>query len=172
MEGVTLEGRVASGRYAFLFSDICDSTEKWVSDPPGMSRALAVHDEIMRDVIESGSGLLFTTAGDSFSCAFMAPEAALATVLAARDRLVAQQWEVPGSRAVRFGLHVGWAEWRLWDSFGPEVIKCARLLDVADLNEVVASAEFVAEVDRGRFLLKGEFMIEGFPEPATIYRVG
>ena len=137
-----------------------------------MSAALAVHDEIMRDAIESGSGLLFTTAGDSFSSAFMAPEAALATVLAARDRLGAQQWEVPGSLAVRFGLHVGWAEWRLWDFFGPEVIKCARLLDVADPNEVVASAEFVAEVDQGRFLLKGEFVLEGFPEPATVYRVG
>src|SRR5207302_1172568 len=45
-----------TGIVTFLFTDIEDSTPRWESDPDGMRRALAVHDDVLRAAIEAKGG--------------------------------------------------------------------------------------------------------------------
>ena len=59
-----------SGRVTFLFTDVEGSTRLWAADSDPMSASLLVHDRILRGVIESHYGCVFTTADDSFASAF------------------------------------------------------------------------------------------------------
>jgi class 3 adenylate cyclase len=59
-----------SGNVTFLFTDIERSSQLWEMHPQAMGRALAQHDEIMRDVFNEHRGFIFKTIGDAFCVAF------------------------------------------------------------------------------------------------------
>ena len=48
-----------TGTLTFLFTDIEGSTKMWERSPQEMHRALARHDEILRDAIEEQKGYVF-----------------------------------------------------------------------------------------------------------------
>ena len=50
------EARVGTGTLAFLFTDIAGSTRLWERLPAAMTDALARHDAILNDAIESAGG--------------------------------------------------------------------------------------------------------------------
>lgn len=162
-----------SGRYAFLFTDIDNSTALWEANPAQMSLAVRLHDEAMRAAIAESEGLIFTTAGDSFSAAFDNCDHALAAALRAKNRLSQLPWSGEPLR-VCFALHVGHAEFRDWDFFGPEVIRCARLIETAAPDQIVASASFAAEV-LGRegidVIDLGEYKLEGLSKPEQVVAI-
>ena len=62
-----------AGTVTFLFSDIEGSTVRWEHAPAAMSVALAHHDEVMRQSIESCAGAVFKTIGDAFCAACSSP---------------------------------------------------------------------------------------------------
>ena len=162
------------GIYSFLFSDIDESTSLWLSDPEGMSKSLAVHDAAMRRVIADTGGILFTTAGDSFHTAYQEPHDALKAALEARRVLTRVSWGRVGPLRDRYALHVGWAEWRQSDFFGPEVIRCARFLDVAQPNQIVMSASFaeaVAGTTLASLVQMGNHALKGFDHPTAMFAV-
>lgn len=173
-QSAALRFEPASGVYAFLFSDITDSTKLWLADPEAMSEALAMHDEVMRKLLADTGGLLFTTAGDSFHSAYIEPLAALRAALQARHVLRDLSWGRTGPLRDRYALHVGWAEWRMSDFFGPEVIHCARLLDVAQPDQVVLSpafAEAVTGTKLASFVDLGNHELRGFDRPSRVFAV-
>ena len=90
-----------------------------------MSASLKVHDQILRSSIESHGGYIFTTAGDAFCAAFQKASDGLAAVEACQARLHGASWPGPALE-VRMGLHLGEAEERDGDYFGP-VVNTARV---------------------------------------------
>ena len=59
-----------TGTVTFLFTDIESSTRLWEQDAPAMHKALARHDEILRDAIAWHGGYVFKTIGDAFCATF------------------------------------------------------------------------------------------------------
>jgi class 3 adenylate cyclase len=103
----------------FLFTDIEGSTRRWESDAAAMREALAAHDGVLSDAIESHAGLLFSHSGDGIVAAFASPMAAVDTAVAAQRAL-----ELP----VRMGIATGEAELRDGNYFGTVLNRAARVM--------------------------------------------
>src|SRR6187402_2645710 len=115
----------------FLFTDIQGSTQLWEQHPEAMKLALARHDAIVRQAIESHGGHVFKTVGDAFYAAFTSASDALSAALDAQRELQADAQTAPAEGPiirVRMGLHSGPAEQRDNDYFGPALNRVARLM--------------------------------------------
>src|SRR5438067_4710496 len=96
-----------TGRVTFLFTDIEGSTKLWEQHPRAMRRALARHDTLLRDPVETHGGVVFKTIGDALCAAFATAPAALAAALAGQRALQNEAWEEVGLLRVRMALHSG-----------------------------------------------------------------
>ena len=76
-----------TGIVTFLFTDIEGSSKMWERNPQAMHRALARHDQILRDAVEERGGYVFKTVGDAFCCAFSTATDALEATLKAQRAL-------------------------------------------------------------------------------------
>jgi predicted ATPase/class 3 adenylate cyclase len=93
------------GTVTFLFTDLEGSTRRWEAHPEQMRDALARHDAIVRGAVESHGGVVFSTMGDGMAAVFASAREAVRGVLAAQQRLGAEDWgEVTGPLAARMGL--------------------------------------------------------------------
>ena len=137
-----------SGTVAFLFTDLEGSTRLWQEQTRPMQTALARHDAILRDAVEQGGGVVVKGRGDGIHAAFATPEAALVAAVAAQRALTREPWDGIEPLRVRMGVHVGTAEERDGDYFGPAVNRAARVMDAAHGGQIVASGA-VEEVTRG-----------------------
>jgi class 3 adenylate cyclase len=115
-----------SGTVTFLFTDVEGSTRLWATDKDAMSASLLVHDAILRGAIEGSGGYVFTTAGDSFAAAFGRASDAVRAATESQRALTDAVWPGPALK-VRMGLHLGEAEERGGDYFGPVVNTAARV---------------------------------------------
>ena len=99
--------KMPKGTVTFLFTDIEGSTRMWESQPRAMQAALARHDTLLREAIESNGGYVFKTVGDAFCAAFptapQALDAALPDVGAPPGGQVREQ----GLDRARGDVHVG-----------------------------------------------------------------
>ena len=96
-----MTGAAPSGVVTFLFTDVEGSTRRWEADADGMRAALAAHDAVLRNAIETHRGVLFKHTGDGVCAAFSSPKSAVDAAVAAQRAL-----ELP----VRMGLATGEAE--------------------------------------------------------------
>jgi predicted ATPase/class 3 adenylate cyclase/Tfp pilus assembly protein PilF len=128
-----------TGTVTFLFTDIEGSTKMWERSPHAMHRALSRHDEILREAIEEHGGYVFKTVGDAFCCAFLTAPDALESALEAQRSLLKERWAESDPLRVRMALHMGVAEERDGDYFGPPVNRVARLLSAAHGGQVLLS---------------------------------
>jgi predicted ATPase/class 3 adenylate cyclase len=128
-----------TGTLTFLFTDIEGSTRMWERSPQAMQAALARHDELLRRAIEGHSGYVFKTFGDAFCCAFPTAPDALDAALDAQRLLLKERWDESDPLRVRMALHMGVAEERDGDYFGPPVNRVARLLSAAHGGQVLLS---------------------------------
>ena len=129
-----------AGTVTFLFTDIVGSTKLWEQNPATMRSALARHDILLRDAIETNGGYVFKTVGDAFCAAFPAAPQALAAALASQVALAAEPWETSAPLQVRMGLHTGSAEEREGDYFGPPLNRAARLMAAGHGGQLLLSA--------------------------------
>ncbi len=162
----------------FLFSDIEGSTPLWEAQPDAMSAALARHDALVRQAIETGGGVVFKTAGDAFYAAFEKPDAALTAALAAQTALAAAPETLNGARMlrVRMALNTGAAERRDGDYFGAALSRTARLLAAAHGGQTLLSdsaAKLVGEaLPPGAFLRSlGHHTLKGFRQASEIWEL-
>jgi predicted ATPase/class 3 adenylate cyclase len=137
---------IPTGTVTFLFTDIEGSTRLWEHDPATMQKSLAAHDEALRGVFDDYSGHVFATGGDGFCVAFARPEQAAMAAVEAQKTVVSI--DLPFS--VRMALHAGVADERDGDYFGPVVNRVARLLEVANGGQVVASGSVAGLIDLSR----------------------
>ena len=91
-----------TGTVTFLFTDLEGSTRLWEEHPEAMKAALARHDEILREAVESNGGHVVKTTGDGIHAAFADPVQAVDASVAAQRGLIGAMLE-PRLR-IRVGL--------------------------------------------------------------------
>ncbi len=152
-----------TGTVTFLFTDVEGSTERWQRDTVAMSAALAAHDQVIRDAVESCDGWVFKHTGDGICAVFTSASKA---VVAARKSQ--QLLELP----VRMGVHSGEAELRHGDYFGPTLNRAARVMDAGHGGQVLlsgASAELAAELEMTDL---GEYRLKGIASSVRLFQLG
>jgi class 3 adenylate cyclase len=165
-----------TGTVTFLFTDIEGSTKLWERHPEAMQAALARHDEILRGAIEQRGGYVFKTVGDAFCCAFPTATDALEAALDAQRLLLKEQWGESAPLRVRMALHMGAAEERDGDYFGPPVNRVARLLSAAHGGQVLLSLpthEMVRDqLPAGMSLVElGEYRLKDLFRPERVFQL-
>jgi len=152
------------GEVTVVFTDVQGSTSQWEANPDVMAEALALHNRIIRELLEEFKGYEVKAHGDSFMVAFADPSTAIKWSMAVQSALfnalwpvellehpdAAEEYDVLGkvkSRGlkVRIGINMGKPNTALdpvtgrLDYFGPMVNKTSRLLEVARGGQVVVS---------------------------------
>ena len=138
-EAVAERRPLPTGTVTFLFTDIEGSTERWERHREAMKAAVARHDMVMREPLETQGGHVFKTVGDAFCVVFpTAPQAVQAAVDAQRA-IASQDWSQVGGLRARMAVHTGLADERNGDYFGPTVNRVARLLSIGHGGQVLVS---------------------------------
>jgi predicted ATPase/class 3 adenylate cyclase len=123
----------------FFFTDLESSTRLWERVPDAMKGAVERHDAILREAVVGAGGSVVKITGDGLMAVFpSAPEAVQA--LEAQQALLAEAWNETGPLRVRIGIHVGEAQWRGGDFYGPPVNRAARIMAAAHGGQVLLSA--------------------------------
>jgi class 3 adenylate cyclase len=165
-----------TGTVSFLFTDIEGSTRLWDEHPESMREALALHDGIVRRVIEANSGYVFATGGDGFAAAFQRVRDALRAAVSAQGSLEEVAWPSGALLRVRMGLHTGEAEERHGDFLGSAVNRAARLMSLAHGGQIVvseATADVAADSLPGGFSLVdlGEHVLRDLSRREHVYQL-
>jgi class 3 adenylate cyclase len=166
---------IPTGTVTFLFTDVEGSTRLWEESRQAMKVALARHDEILHDTIESHHGYIFATGGDAFSASFQRLSDALESALTAQRLL----HEEPGPEIdirVRMAVHVGEAEERDGDYFGPTLNRTARVLSTGSGSEILVSSAIatvaVESLPAGAELVDlGERRLKDLDRTEHVYRL-
>ena len=128
-----------TGTVTFLFTDIEGSTERWDAHRDAMSAAVQRHDLIGRAAMDAHGGYVFKTLGDAFCVAFARTDAAVAAAVDFQRALATEDFTAVGGLRVRAALHVGAADERGGDYFGPTVNRVARLLSIGHGGQTLLS---------------------------------
>ena len=128
-----------SGTVTFLFTDIEGSTRLWEEHPDAMRDALARHDEILRDAVQSHGGHVVKNLGDGVFAVFAAAHDGVAAAVDGQRALEAEPWGEVVRLRVRAGLHTAEAQHRDGDYYGPALNRTARLMAAAHGGQVVVS---------------------------------
>jgi predicted ATPase/class 3 adenylate cyclase len=149
-----------TGTVTFLFTDVEDSSKRWERDRAAMEKAVRLHDELMRQAIESNDGYVFKTVGDAFCAVFDRAEYAIVAAVEAQRALAAADFSAVHGVRVRMALHAGTADERGGDYFGSAVNRVARLLEIAQAGQVLVSG------------LTADLAREQLPEGVTLSDLG
>jgi predicted ATPase/class 3 adenylate cyclase/Tfp pilus assembly protein PilF len=169
------ERLLPTGTITFLFTDIEGSTRLWERHHAAMQQALAHHDAILRDVIESNDGYLVKTTGDGAHAAFAIAADAIAASLAAQRALTAHAW---GELSItsRMAMHSGAAEQRGGDYYGPALNRAARLMEAGHGGQILlslATEELVRDHLPAGIALRdmGERRLKDLIRPERVFQV-
>jgi predicted ATPase/class 3 adenylate cyclase len=165
-----------SGTVTFLFTDIEGSTHLWQEHPEAMRPALARHDELLREAIESHDGHVVKTTGDGAHAVFATATDAIAAAVSAQRAVAAEAWPERAPLVVRMGIHSGPAELRDGDYYGTAVNKAARLMSVAHGGQIVvslATEELAGDELDGDLSLRdlGEHRLRDLSRAERVYQV-
>jgi class 3 adenylate cyclase len=139
MDSSVRGGEVTSGTLAFLFTDLEGSTRLWERHPEAMKAAIARHDDLLRDAIESSRGHVVKTMGDGLMAVLPTAGDAVRASVEAQRALASEPWGDLGALRVRMGLHAGVAHETDGDYFGRVVNRTARIMGVAYGGQVLVS---------------------------------
>jgi predicted ATPase/class 3 adenylate cyclase len=161
-----------TGTVTFLLTDVERSSAHWDQRASEMAEALAQHDTLVRDAVETGGGLVFSTGGDGFAAAFVTAGAAAATAVAIQEGLGASQSPL----RVRMGLNTGETDERGGDYFGPTLNRAGRLRDIAHGGQVLCSdltARLLAEgIHAVELVDLGEHRLRDLSRPERVWQLG
>ena len=136
-----------------MFTDVEGSTTHWERHPETMRTAMATHDDILRSAAGDHGGEVFKHTGDGMGIVFTSPDRAAQAAIEMQRRLQGTDWGVLERVKIRIGLHMGDIEPTGADYFGPAINRAARVMDVANGDQIAASgvvARFVRSVDTRR----------------------
>ena len=132
---------LSNREFVFLFSDIESSTSTWERYPNEMKGALERHDTIVTTEVENAGGKVVKTTGDGFMAVFADVDSGVVASSAIQLALDSQDWGPIGSLKARMGLHLGDAQKREDDYFGPSVNRTARLMSAGHGGQILLSAQ-------------------------------
>src|SRR5919109_4550961 len=128
-----------TGNVTFLFTDIEASTRLLQEVGSQFGGIVEDHFEIIRATIAASSGVVVSTAGDSFFAAFREPVDGINAAVRAQRELAAHRWPHGGAVRVRMGLHTGRGELGGDGYVGLDVHRAARIADAAHGGQVLIS---------------------------------
>lgn len=128
-----------SGTLAFLFTDVEGSTQLWERERGPAEQALARHDQLLRQTIEGTGGHVFNTAGDAFHAAFATVPDALDAALALQYAVLGEPWQTSTPLRIRTAIHLGNAQLRDGDYYGPALNRVARLCSAGHGGQILLS---------------------------------
>ncbi len=131
-------GMLPTGTVTFLFTDIEGSTRLWETQHATMVQALAHHDAIMREAIESNDGHLVKTTGDGALAVFAIATNAIAASITAQRALKATDRGELRIKS-RMAVHSGTAEQRDGEYHGPTLNRAARLMAAGHGGQILLS---------------------------------
>ena len=150
-----------AGTVTFLFTDIEQSTKGWERDAAAARVVVERHIALIRQSVETHSGVHFKTIGDATQSAFGTAPQGVAAALDAQRALLDEPWPSAEQRPrVRMALHAGTAEPRDGDYLAACLNRLARLLDAAHGEQILLSST-VAGLAR-----------EALPEAVTLEALG
>ncbi|MGQ0465315.1 MAG: AfsR/SARP family transcriptional regulator [Sporichthyaceae bacterium] len=161
---------------AFLFTDIEASTRRWEGETEAMAADLARHDKLLAQECESHGGRVFGHTGDGLCAAFDTAEAAVAAAVAGQLALAEEGWEGSEPLRVRMAVHVGAAEARGGNYFGPTLNRTARLMAAAWGGQILcslAAAELTDDQLPSEVSLRdlGEQRLADLARPERVFQV-
>lgn len=160
----------------FLFSDLEGSSRLWEKFPDAMRVAVARHDAMLREAIESQRGQIVKTTGDGVHAVFTTAQDAVAASVIAQRALQNEKWDERITLRVRMGMHTGTSEEREGDFYGSVVNRAARLMGVGSGGQVLLS-KTTFELARDQtpreisFRDLGEHRLRDLSRPEHIYQL-
>ena len=158
-----------------LFTDIEGSTALWERDETAMSQALALHDALARNSVESHGGSVVKKTGDGIHAVFDDASAALAATLDLQRALHDSAINGSAPLRVRCGLHRGVVEHRDGDYFGSTVNRAARIMSAAHGGQILLSqavADSVGDLPAQVSLRDlGRVRLRDLSTPECVYQV-
>ena len=150
-----------------LFTDIVASTEHAAAlGDRGWSTLLDAHEEIAQREVGAQGGLIADFTGDGLVATFDGPARAVRCALALRDEIHALGVQI------RAGVHTGEIERRGGDVAGIGVHIAARVMALAEADEVLVSRT-VKDLVAGsglRFRERGSYELKGVPEAWEVFQ--
>ncbi len=167
-----MSSTIPSGLVTFLFTDVEGSTQLWEQRGSEMGASLALHDQILRTVVEDNGGHVFATAGDAFAIAFAEADDAIAAGTAIQLALLAASWPGPVIK-VRVGIHTGEAQERNGDYFGPVLNRAARIMSAGHGGQILLSSTtaHAPGVDRAALGDLGTHHLKDLAEPEHVFEL-
>jgi len=170
-----------SGTVTFLFTDIEGSTKLWEQHPEAMKAALAKHDSILKESIESNKGFVIKTTGDGFHAVFEKAIEGINAAIVAQRELTIQNSEFNSRHSefaikVRMGLHTGEAELRDGDYYGGTLNRAARIMSAGHGGQILIS-EVTSQLVREHLPAEismfdlGEHNFKGLLRPEKIHQL-
>ncbi|MHB8878629.1 MAG: adenylate/guanylate cyclase domain-containing protein, partial [Myxococcaceae bacterium] len=161
---------------SFLFTDIEGSTRKWELHPSEMAEALARHDRLLRSAVAAHRGAVFKTVGDAFCCVFPRAGDAVAAAVAMHRALAGEPWGAVAPMRVRAAVHVGQAQERDGDYFGPALNRVARVLSAGHGGQTLLTQAALelsrASLPEGCSVLDlGEHRLKDLQQPERIHQL-
>ena len=150
-----------SGLLTFLFTDIEGSTPRWELGPDEMRRVLRRHDELLEKTVSSHGGVIFKHTGDGVGAVFTSPQRAAEAAVDAQRAMQDDDWGGDEGLRIRIGLHVGEAEPHDGDYYGPAVNRAARIMDVANGDQIAMSGTLVELISGFEVKPEGEHQLRG-----------
>ncbi len=165
--------KAPEGTLAIVFSDIVKSTDIWDSKPQAMAKAMAKHDEMVRNLMVRHQGYEVKQNGDGFMIAFQTAVSALEFCLEVQHELLEVEWPedllelgaasevkaVDGEvrndgiifKGLRLRMSCHWgepvAQWNevieRMDYMGPMVNRAARFIQATEGGQIVVSEPFL-----------------------------
>ncbi len=168
-----LRGKAAPRRVqkTFMFTDIVKSTNlvEALGDEAWQA-VLRWHDEALRSLFNAHKGEEIAATGDGFFVGFDSPEEAIACAVAIQRRLAEQRQTQGFSPPVRIGVHAAGATQVGRNFTGKGVHEAARIANLGEGGEIVASRE-TAMGSRFGLSEPREVNIRGISEPIEVVSV-
>jgi len=159
-------------RMTFMFTDVVGSTN--LAEALGdqaWERLLRWHDDTLRALIAAGGGEVVKTTGDGFFVAFDSArrslDCAISIQRALRDHRAATGFAI----SVRIGIHTAEANRRETDYSGMGVHVAARVAALAGGEEILATAETLAEAGVTSAAAARETTVKGVSAPVRVASV-
>lgn len=163
-----------SGTVTFLMTDVEGATRLLDRDVEAGVIALERHEALVREVVQSHSGVVFTGGGDGFGSAFANPLEAVAAAREVQRRQGLEYVEEVGALHVRMAIHSGVAQPMRGGYRSPIVFRAYRLLALARGGQVLLS-ESTQELLEGRMLpgtslrALGKYQLRGFERQEHVF---
>jgi class 3 adenylate cyclase len=156
-------------RRTFVFTDIVGSTNLAESlGNDAWERLLRWHDDELRDAFARHGGTVVNSTGDGFFVAFASPQAAIQSAIDIQRALTERRAGDPSTPAVRIGVHTADAVMRGSDYSGIGVHVASRLGDLAHADEVLVSAETLADASDIPTTNAREVSVRGVSAPVRV----